>query len=387
MADKKKIAIVVNSCIVGGVETALINMLRLMDADKFDITVFTNFDGNPIVKNVPEYVKCVDLDEYGIKTVYKHAVSTHDLKTVLTILYNYARFRLGKNAYNRNVWLYKHINFKKINYDYLIAYKFGASSIAIANEAFNAKKTLVWIHGDLPINDSEYKSALASFDKCFCVSEYMKEHFLSHCPTAREKTDVFHNIVDAEDIWNKSNEEIQDVDFSKEILIVTVGRLGTGKGQISIPQTAKMLAVSGIDFIWYIVGDGPEREAVEQEIKRLGVGKCVFLLGTKENPYPYMKACTLYVQTSTSEGWCLTTQEARVLHKPCVVTDIPVMHEQFIDGENGIIAKGTDAASLYEGIMRLINSNTLYDDIVKNLEESPQNGAVELQKLYDFFGD
>ena len=204
MANKKKIAIVVNSCIVGGVETALINMLRLMDADKFDITVFTNFEGNPIVKNVPEYVKCVDLDEYGIKTVYKHAVSTHDLKTVLTILYNYARFRLGKNAYNRNAWLYKHINFKEINYDYLIAYKFGASSIAIANEAFNAKKTLVWIHGDLPINDSEYKSTLASFDKCFCVSEYMKEHFLSHCPTAREKTDVFHNIVDAEDIWNKS---------------------------------------------------------------------------------------------------------------------------------------------------------------------------------------
>ena len=177
------------------------------------------------------------------------------------------------------------------------------------------------------------------------------------------------------------------MDFSKEILIVTVGRLGTGKGQISIPQTAKMLADSGIDFVWYLVGDGPEREAVEQEIKRLDVGKCVFLLGTKENPYPYIKACTLYVQTSTSEGWCLTTQEARVLHKPCVVTDIPVMHEQFIDGENGIIAKGTDAASLYEGIMRLINSNTLYDNIVKNLEESPQDGAVELQKLYDFFGD
>ena len=103
--------------------------------------------------------------------------------------------------------------------------------------------------------------------------------------------------------------------------------------------------------------------------------------------YPYMKACTIYVQTSTSEGWCLTTQEARILRKPCVVTDIPVMHEQFADGENGIIANGTDAVSLYNGIMRLIKSPDLCNRIIKNLESTPQDGVMELNKLYDFLDE
>ena len=110
----------------------------------------------------------------------------------------------------------------------------------------------------------------------------------------------------------------------------------------------------------------------------------ICLLGAKENPYPYINACSIYVQTSTSEGWCLTTQEARILHKPCVVTDIPVMHEQFIDGVNGIIANGTDAVALYEGIMRLLSSQELRERIVNNLKAEPQDGAVEMQKLYDF---
>ena len=166
------------------------------------------------------------------------------------------------------------------------------------------------------------------------------------------------------------------------------GFMGTAtvgeKGQIVIPETASLLKKSGIDFTWYIVGDGPVRNDIEQGIQKYHMENNICLLGTKENPYPYINACSIYVQTSTSEGWCLTTQEARILHKPCVVTDIPVMHEQFIDGVNGIIANGTDAAALYEGIMRLLSSQELRERIVNNLKAEPQDGAVEMQKLYDF---
>ena len=201
------------------------------------------------------------------------------------------------------------------------------------------------------------------------------------------KTEVFHNILDAQAIAKKAQEPADGIDTDREYVLVTVGRLGQDKGQAVIPEAARLLADSGVDFVWYLVGDGPTHDAIEQGIKAYNMENHIYLLGTRENPYPYMKVCTIYVQTSTSEGWCLTTQEARILHKPCVVTNIPVMREQFVDGENGIIANGTDAASLYDGIIRLIKSPDLCKRIVENLESTPQDGVIELQKLYDFLDE
>lgn len=383
MADKKKIAFVANCCIVGGVETALINLLNIIDTEKYDVTLYTNFAGNPVVNNIPSSIQLVDLDKYNIKTVYREAIANHNYRLVLAILWNYAHFRLTHNRYYKTAWLFKHIDFRKIKYDCVIAYNCGTSTVFLAKEAFVGIKKVIWIHGDLPYNSSEYINALCSFDKCFCVSNYLKAHYLHYCSKMREKTELFHNILNSSYIKIKSNAMLVMQCKNKHI-ILTVGRISSEKGQTVIPETAKLLANAGIDFVWYLVGDGPTRDAIEQGIKVCNMEDHVYLLGTKENPYPYMKACTIYVQTSTSEGWCLTTQEARILHKPCVVTDIPVMHEQFVDGENGIIANGTDADSLYHGIMRLIESDELRNRIIDNLSSNPQDGANEIQKLYDY---
>ena len=46
----------------------------------------------------------------------------------------------------------------------------------------------------------------------------------------------------------------------------------------------------------------------------------VIILGKRENPYPYIKACDLYVQPSRYEGKCVTVREAQMLGKPVVIT-------------------------------------------------------------------
>lgn len=384
MTEKKKIAFVANCCIVGGVETALINLLNVFDTEKYDVTLYTNFAGNPVIGRIPDNIRCVDLDEYNIKRVYNKAICRHDYFTVLKLIKNYALFRVTKDFYNKTAWLYRHISFNDEHYDCVIAYNFGTSTIVLTNESFTAPKKAVWAHGDMPYFSNNYIRNLCLFDKCFCVSEYMKNYFVVHCKEMAPKTDIFHNILNANEIIKKAQEPVAEIDKCGKATIVTVGRLGQEKGQIVIPETASLLKKSGIDFTWYIVGDGPVRNDIEQGIQKYHMENNICLLGTKENPYPYINACSIYVQTSTSEGWCLTTQEARILHKPCVVTDIPVMHEQFIDGVNGIIANGTDAAALYEGIMRLLSSQELRERIVNNLKAEPQDGAVEMQKLYDF---
>ena len=383
-AEKKKIAFVANCCVVGGVETALINLLNAFDTERYDVTLYTNFSGNPVIGRIPSQIRCVNLDEYSIKHVYNNAIDAHDYVTVLKIIKNYVRFCLTKDFYNKTAWLYRHIRFNNEPYDCVIAYKCGASTITIENESLTANKKAIWVHGGLPHSNGNYIKTLCTFDHCFCVSKYIRSCFLRYCPSMAEKTDIFHNILDAKAIIRKAKEATAEIDTSRKVILVTVGRLGQDKGQAVIPKTASLLAKNGVDFAWYLVGDGPTRSEIERGIQTFHVENNVFLLGTKDNPYPYMQACSIYVQTSTSEGWCLTTQEARILHKPCVVTDIPVMHEQFTDGINGIIAKGTDAVALYEGIRGLLASPELAERIADNLKAEPQDGAVEMQKLYDF---
>lgn len=387
MADKKKIAFVANCCIVGGVETALINLLNVIDTEKYDITLFTNFEGNPVVNNISSSIKLVDLDRYNIKMVYREAIANRDYRLALAILWNYAHFRLTQDYFFKTAWLYRHLDFSELKYECVVSYKYDVSTTAIVRNAIKSKRLILWVHSELPMLNRSYEKVLCSYDKCFCVSEYIQSYFLEHCPSMKGKTEVFHNILDAEAIAQKAQEPVNDIDTNRKYVLVTVGRLGQDKGQTIIPETARLLADAEIDFVWYLVGDGPTRDAVEQKIEKYHMQDYVHLLGIKQNPYPYMKACSIYVQTSTSEGWCLTAQEARILHKPCVVTDIPVMHEQFVDGENGIIANGTDARALYDGIMRLVKFPELCRRITENLENNTQDGTSELQKLYDFLDE
>ena len=381
---KKKIAFVANCCITGGVETSLINLLNSIDVSRYEITLFTNFAGNPVIKNIPTQINCVDLDSFDLKRSFKQALLTLNLPGVFTILGNYLQFRVSHNWYAKSSLLLKHIKFNTTQFDCVIAYKYGITTTYIAQNAISSSKSLLWVHGELPSLESSYLRSLCSFDKCFCVSEHTKRHYLQYCQEMTEVTDIIHNLLDAKEIIRRANELVSDITYDRKYVFTTVGRLGQEKGQIIIPQVASMLAKVGIDFAWYVIGDGPEYNAIEREIGIWDMADHVYLLGTKENPYPYMKACDIYVQTSYSEGWCLTAQEAKILCKPIVTTDLPVMREQFTHMQNGYITNGISAEALYEGVKCLLDNPELCEKFTQNLAKEAHDNNSEMQKLYDF---
>ena len=151
-----------------------------------------------------------------------------------------------------------------------------------------------------------------------------------------------------------------------------------------IPKTTRLLLDAGYDVFWYLVGEGGLRENIEAEIQKYDVAGHVILLGTQMNPYPYIKNCDIYVQTSFSEGWCLTVQEARILQKPIVSTPLPVMHEQIMSGENGLIAKDSTPEALAESIKLLLDNPELQEKFIEALRHEACDNTGELQKLYDF---
>lgn len=126
------------------------------------------------------------------------------------------------------------------------------------------------------------------------------------------------------------------------------------------------------------------RSEVEAEIERYDVADRVILLGTKINPYPYIKNCDIYVQPSFTEGYCTTTVEAKVLCKPIVTTDAPGMREQFVSGENGLIVDAMTPEALAEGIRQLLDHPEMCEKFTNALKNESFDNAKEMQKLYDF---
>ena len=80
----------------------------------------------------------------------------------------------------------------------------------------------------------------------------------------------------------------------------------------------------------------------------------VIILGKKSNPYPYIKACDIYVQPSRYEGNSVTVREAQILCKPVVVTDYSTVRNQVRNGEDGVIVPmdNSECALCIAGLVR-----------------------------------
>lgn len=385
---KKKIAFVLGNPMVGGVETSLIQLLSIFDYEKYDVTLFTNRENNPCVGNLPPAVHTIFFDDYPMRKVFLEKVKGFKLFSAIKIIIYYVLLKLANTDFLKCKYAAKAYRIADLAFDCAIAYKQDAVSIVTALFQINAHKKIIWIHGQLFHRkngkyDPQYMEHITRFDKMLCVSEDCKCNCDRVFPHFNDK-EIFHNIMDKKQVIKLAESPI---DFCKEktsILLLTVGRLSKEKGQDMIPQTACLLKNSGYRFSWLIIGDGMTRSTIEEKIQYYDVSEQVILLGTKTNPYPYMKACDIYVQTSYAEGWCLTVHEAKILHKPIVTTDLSVMHEQFVHMENGYITNGISSEALYEGVKCLLDNPDLCKKFTQNLAKETHNNDSEIQKLYDF---
>ena len=95
----------------------------------------------------------------------------------------------------------------------------------------------------------------------------------------------------------------------------------------------------------------------------------MIFVGEKDNPYPYMNACDIYIQPSRTEGFCTTTREAKILCKPVVTFDVGGMREQFSDKVNGIIIEREDTKALAQAIFSLAKNPEMREKMSKELEK------------------
>lgn len=377
---KKKVLVAVDNLKCGGIQKAFISLVNSIDYEKYDVNVLLRRrEGdwldmlNPEINIIitPDYFFWLDLPKLQVLKCIRILLN----KPLILIAYIFSIIHglLIHNMTKERQYFWLKIN-NKINildgyYD--IAIDFSGTFRQYIIDKVNAKSKLTWIHSDYRVYmrdkdiDKEY---LKYYNKVICVSETCKEIFDNEFPMYRDKSIVFNNIINKEQIFNLSNVNVEFDNEFKGIKIVDVTRLVPGKNIELAIRTCKRLIDNGFNVKWYIIGNGEEIDKLKKIASQLNVDSSFIFMGQRPNPYPYIRKANLFVHCSLFEGRSVAIDEALALGKTVIVTNYPTAKDQIINNFNGYICEN-DINSLYSTILKSMNMSLPYQmnkDITNN---------------------
>ena len=368
---------------MGGAEKIALNFIPHL-AEHFDLTVALNKLEGELLSDIPEGVRVIEDRLMSFSKIFKSDLKHLRVAKIFKDIAYYLRVKSGKNNERNYRYLVSRTPMLDEEFDIAIAYVANVSTqIFSAIDRTRAKKKIAWIHGETTeLSDTDlFLECYRGFDEIYCVSGVTREHFVKRFPGLEPCVGVYYNPINCEQILKRS-EAPCDLPFSEsELNILSVGRITPEKGYDMIPKMAHILLDGGHRVHFYIIGDGPTRPDVERSINELGVGECVTLLGTRTNPYPYMRACDVYVQPSYEEGYSTTVCEAGILGCAIIgTTTSGGIREQVEDGASALIAEPTPD-SLADAVERLINDPALCNAIRENVKKIDFSNKDEIKKL------
>ena len=373
----KKNVLIVTYCLgYGGVEVALVNMLKNIDYNKYSVDLLVIEENNIYSKDIPKEVNIIVKKYMILKEQFLLQLKKCKFLKALELLKIY----ILKDYQKERKELIESIKVDNQNiYDYAIAYH-ANFQVQYVYELTNVKKKIMYVHSN-PFSYLEetknYLDIYEQFDLICCVSKKVKENLIQLDEKLDSNIVIMKNIIDIEKIRKLSEEGNTFSDQYSGIKILTVGRFGPEKGYNLAIETLKRLIDNKYNVKWYIIGDGNCREQIESLIKQYKLENYCVLLGAMKNPYTYMKDCDIYVQPSLDESYCITTLEAKIFNLPIVRTNTPGAQEQFENMKNGII---TDISvnGLYNGIIKYIEDEEFKNSVIENLrKENKKSNCID----------
>nr|WP_228759571.1 MULTISPECIES: glycosyltransferase [unclassified Idiomarina] len=178
------------------------------------------------------------------------------------------------------------------------------------------------------------------------------------------------------------------ISFSSETInLLSVCRLkDSAKAIFRMVEVCSILRDRGFEFKWYVIGDGPDRKALEVLIHKSHLEDCMILLGLKENPFPYYRMADVVAMLSYHEGLCGVINEAKVMKKAVVATKVSGVYEQLIDRQTGLIVD-QEVSAIVEGLAELISDSELRTRLAESgyptsiLED--EHKITSLEALFD----
>ena len=395
---KKKILITVHSLEIGGIERSLVGLLDVIDYEKYNVDVLLFSRKGELLPFVTD--KCTVLPE-----IPQCATMLEPIKAVLlqghvllaaARLYSRAYIRRKYDPSGDADWTdavvyavlqkYWDTSVRLMpavpgEYDAAISFMWPHHFVA---QKVRARKKFAWIHTDftkLEIDTRKDAQIWSRFDRIAAVSDECGEAFLQVYPQFRDRLVTIENILPQAFVRRSATEfepqEMQHAGFR----LLSVGRFCYAKAFDRAVRVSRILKDRGVSFCWYVVGYGGGEAQLRTLITELGVEDCFVLLGKKSNPYPYMRACDLYLQPSRYEGKAVTVREAQMLGRPVLITDFKTARSQVHDGFDAVIVP-QDEIAIADAIESLLHDEARRRELSQNTTTADYSNIAEVEKIY-----
>ncbi len=348
----KRIAIFSYDLSVGGIQKSLVNLLRNIDYDCFDVHLYLFMKAAFWEVTFPEQLQVKYLKP-------------------LPHWYSFIPFEWAKRAAK--------YDFSGVpEYDVAIDFNSYQTCCAVAAVTVPAKYRVSWIHNDVELklkNEWKYrvlwvcfKEKFKYFDEFVGVSESLIEPFQKMSGMTDKAYTAIPNYIDVTEIHQKTEEEPEGFSVDPSCInFVAVGHLNHQKAYDIMFDLFAKACRQRDDLRLYVIGDGPERPNLEKQLKDLKLEDKVTLLGYQRNPFCYMKKMDAFISTSRYEGQPLNLMEAMVVGLPLYCTK---NLEKYCEGLRG-----------YEDLVSALVSAGKQEKKPDNLEAYNESIKVGIRRL------
>lgn len=347
MIERKKVTFVINNLINGGAEKILVNVLNNLDLSKIEPTLFLfEKEGNYL----------------------------NDLNTNIRVEYGYLPQKVskGKLAMMKKFALRATVGINKLSkviedQDLVVAFLEKGVTYFTAEACRRAKKPFYsWIHTNLDdklggVNQQLSTWAYKRAKKVVCVSNECEQLAIKKVNCLENKIITIYNPIDIKAIIEKGSQPVESFNMLAGQNIIAIGRLSHEKGFDILISAFQKVYQEKKDINLIILGEGPERAALEKQANDLGISERVQMPGFVSNPYAILEKSDVFVLSSRYEGLSTVLIEALSLNKAIVSTKCSGAAEILCDGQYGRLVEINDVESLTNGIKEALAVNDKID--------------------------
>ena len=358
--DKKELLFTGVNLNIGGIEKSLVNLVNRIDKDKYKVTIILEEKEGELLEKLD---KSIEVKEFK--------VSNNSNKI----------FRKVVNLIRRCT--YSIFNYHTYDFSCCYAtYSYSGNKITRLSSLNNS----IYIHSDYSYIYPDLEDFRRFFDTrdiydfktIFFVSNESRHKFTKIYPGLKDRCLVFNNFINILEIESLSNEKISLTKPRGKTLFVFVGRLD----DVSKKLGRAFKLVSSLDKVmFWVVGDGPSKDEYIKEVKKLGIEDKVVFVGSKINPYPYIKRADYLILTSNYEGFPVVYLEGLALKKK-LITTIKVSDDVIKTGKNYGEVIPTNDRKMLEQVREILNSKDK-KDISLDLEEIQNMRMKKLETIFD----
>lgn len=389
---KKKILFLTGTLDSGGVSKSLLNLLNLIDKQRYDVSLLLASTRGAFSNQVPNGVRL--LTDRRLTALSAGVSGLSDLFLHLNLLLLLGSLlRLALSACRKRAWagwLLSRLmpRVTEQTYDLAVDYN-GQHLLYYMVDKVKSRKKISFFHCDYRQWNYYYsvdKRYYPRVDGIFSISDTCVTALKEMFPECAAKVHQMQNLVCPDVLYRQAEAPVQEAVGKGCLLLLSIGHLTKSKGTDMALKVARELKSCGYKFEWWFIGTDSKDCDYPQMIDDYGLNDCVRLLGLKANPYPYIKKADIVVHLSRYEGKSIALDEAKMFCKPVVVTNFSTVTDQFENRVNGTICEMT-VESAVSAISELLEDESLRHQYISYLQTHVIDNSRELNKLYDLLSE